>query len=405
MRILITQESDWLGKGPHQQHHLAEKMSLRGHEIRVIDFEISWRRNRQKALYSGRKVFTNVSKVYKGAKVTIIRPAIFKMRWLDYAYLLFSHWKEIDRQIRDFAPDIIIGFGILNTYLALRAARKTGIPFIYYFIDVLHTLIPEGFFQPVGEKLTVWALKQSDAIIVINEKLREYVVEKGAPPSRTYLVGAGVDFERFNPAIGGKTVRGKYGIKEDDIVFLFLGGAHHFSGVKEVALELAKVNDARFKLLVVGDGDAYDELLRMRDKSDLREKLILTGRRPYDEIPALIGASDICLVPFRNVEITRNVVPIKMYEYMAMGKPVISTRLPGVLAEFGNDNGVTYVASHEEMIKKALTLVAEGRLNELGSKARSFAERLSWDNITDEFERILQETVEEKSRGTVSKRI
>jgi hypothetical protein len=43
MKILVVQESDWLEKGPHQSHHLMERMSARGHEVRVIDFEIQWK--------------------------------------------------------------------------------------------------------------------------------------------------------------------------------------------------------------------------------------------------------------------------------------------------------------------------------------------------------------------------
>jgi len=43
MKILIVQETDGLRRKPVHQHHLAEKLSLRGHEIRVIDYEILWR--------------------------------------------------------------------------------------------------------------------------------------------------------------------------------------------------------------------------------------------------------------------------------------------------------------------------------------------------------------------------
>ena len=40
MRILVVQESDWIVMGPHQSHHLMERLSERGHEVRVIDYEI-----------------------------------------------------------------------------------------------------------------------------------------------------------------------------------------------------------------------------------------------------------------------------------------------------------------------------------------------------------------------------
>ncbi len=116
----MVQESDWLRRGPHDQHHLAEILSLRGHEIRVIDFEVSWKINGIKEHFSRRRVFRNVSKIYNGGQVTVIRPGIIKIKipGMDYASLIFSHHQEINRQIREFAPDVIVGFGIINSYSA-----------------------------------------------------------------------------------------------------------------------------------------------------------------------------------------------------------------------------------------------------------------------------------------------
>lgn len=68
MRIMITQDTDWLKRNPAQQHHLAERLSLKGHEIQVIDYEILWREQRGRQLYSKRRIFYNVSKIYDNAK-------------------------------------------------------------------------------------------------------------------------------------------------------------------------------------------------------------------------------------------------------------------------------------------------------------------------------------------------
>lgn len=45
MRILVVQESDWIERNPHQQHHLFDRLSARGHEVRVIDYPIDWRKD------------------------------------------------------------------------------------------------------------------------------------------------------------------------------------------------------------------------------------------------------------------------------------------------------------------------------------------------------------------------
>ena len=399
MKILITQETDWLIKTPAQQHHLAEMLSLRGHDIRVIDYELLWKTRGRRELISKREVFNGVSKIHQDARITVIRPGVIKIPGLVYVSLILSHKKEIERQIKDFAPDVIVGFGILNSYLALKAAAKNRIPFIYYWIDVLDRLIPFRAFQPIGKIVETKTLKKADRVLAINEKLKDYVVKMGARPERASVLRAGINFDQFREAADSSRMMAQYNIRNGDVVLFFMGWLYNFSGLKEVALQLAKTqnHNHNVKLLIVGEGDAYNELQQIRVKHKLQDRLILTGKRPYQEIPALVATSNICLLPaYPNERIMQDIVPIKMYEYMAMKKPVIATRLPGVMTEFGEDNGVVYVNRPEDVIAKATELIQKGSLEELGSRARRFVERLSWDNITTEFERILEEVVKER---------
>ncbi len=399
MNILFVQESDWLKKGPHQQHQLADRLSLRGHQILVIDYEINWRDRKSWELHSKRQIFSSVSKVYPTAKVTIIRPGIIKLPILDYVSLLFSHWCELKRQIKQFAPQVIIGFSILNSYLSAKIARQANIPFVYYWIDVLHRLIPFNLFRVIGKEMERRTLRQADKVLVINDKLRDYVIQLGSSPEYTQVLRAGIDIQQFDLTVDGSGIRNQYGLSKEDVVLFFMGWLYHFSGLKEVALQLTETNYPNIKVLIVGEGDAYEELQHIREKYDLQNQVILAGKKPYREIPAFIAASDICLLPaYPAEEVMQDIVPIKMYEYMAMAKPVISTRLPGIIAEFGEDNGVIYVRGPEEVVEKALDLVKTGNLSQLGLKARGFVEKYTWDNITDEFERILDEAVREKQK-------
>lgn len=394
MKILIVQESDWLKRGPHQQHQLADRLSLRGHQIRVIDYEILWRTQSKKEFYSRRQVFDGIAKVHQDAKVTVIRPGIIKIPILDYVSIVFTHHKEINRQIQEFKPDAIIGFGILNSYLALRKARKANIPFIYYWIDVLHRLIPFKAFQFAGQILENRVLKQADRVLTINDTLKDYVIKSGAPPRVTHVLRAGIDLEQFKPSADINNLRQQYRLKKSDTVLFFMGWLYRFSGLKEVAQELAKKDSENLKMLIVGEGDAFEDLKQIRDKHNLQDRLILTGQKPYTDMPAFIAAADICLLPAYPWEKTmHDIVPIKLYEYMAMKKPVIATRLPGVMKEFGKNNGVVYVDEPADAIDKAKSLVKDGKIGKLGDKAREFVQKYSWNSITDEFEKILEEVV------------
>ena len=390
MKILIVQDTDWIRRNPIQHNHLAERMVLRGHEVRVIDYEILWRAEGKRELFSKRQVF-QVSRILKDANHIVIRPGILKIPVLDYISMFFTYKKEIKRQIQEFQPDIILGDGILTPYLAFKLARGNKIKTVYYCIDRDYKLIPFKFIQPLGKILESKNMKTANLVLSINEGLREYTIRMGANPDKTYVIRAGIDTQSFNPRIDGKVAREKNGIRKDDIVLFFMGWLYHFSGLKEVAIELSKIKEKNpnIKLLIVGDGDAFDELQMIREQYGLHDKLIMTGRQPFEDIPKFIASADICILPAYNNEIMKDIVPIKMYEYMAMSKPVITTELPGIMKEFGKDNGVVYVDRPEDVVAKAIELVQNGDVERLGSKARHFVEKYSWDNITDEFERML----------------
>ena len=72
MKILVVQESDWLKRNPHQQHHLMERMALRGHEIRVIDYPIDWPNSSEGGLIYKREVHENISKIKENANKVLL---------------------------------------------------------------------------------------------------------------------------------------------------------------------------------------------------------------------------------------------------------------------------------------------------------------------------------------------
>jgi glycosyltransferase involved in cell wall biosynthesis len=355
---------------------------MRGHDIRVIDYPIDFKE--EKGMIHRRKVTKDYKKIHTDANIQVISPSILKIPFLVYPSMLFSHNREIHRQIKEYKPDIIIGFGIINTYLASRIAKKEKIPFIYYWIDVLHTLIPDKGFETIGEYLEKATIRNSTQVITINRKLEDFVKNLGAV--KTDVIGAGIDLEKFNLDVDGSGIRRKYDIKDDDVLLFFMGFLYDFSGLKEVALEISKIKNKNIKLLVVGDGDAYIELNEIVKSKNLTDNIILTGAQPYNLIPKLVAASDVCILPaYPDEKIMQDIVPIKIYEYMAMSKPVICTRLPGIVMEFGKKNGIHYINNPSDIISK----VNDINIIEEGKKARKLAEKNDWINITDKFEKFL----------------
>jgi glycosyltransferase involved in cell wall biosynthesis len=392
MNILLVQESDWLSRNPHQQHHLMERLSIRGHAIRVIDYDIDWKKRNDGKITIPRTEYQNIHKIIPDAHIHVIRPRSLRIPVLDYLTLMITHRSEIKKQIREFKPDIIIGFGILNAWIASYYAKRHSIPFVYYWIDALDTLIPEKSLQIIGRFLERGTITRSYKVVAINEKLRDYTISLGAAPEKTAVIGAGIDLERFHPGIDGTKIRDAYGIKPDDIVLFFMGWIYHFSGLKEIALEIGLHQDEyrNVKLLIVGDGDGFDDLVAIKEKYKLKDQIILTGKKPYEEIPEYIAAADVCILPaYPDEPIMQDIVPIKLYEYLAMGKPVITTRLPGIMKEFGEGNGVVYVKTPEMTINQSTSKKKPEEIESHGNNAREFVMNLDWKKITDTFESLL----------------
>lgn len=349
-----------------------------------------WQHEKNKEFISKRKVLENVSRFYEGSIITVIRPAMIKFPILDKLSIPFTHKREIRKQIEDFHPDIILGLGILNNYYAIKEAKKQGIPFIYYLIDTLHRLLDSKLYRFVAKRYEKKNIINADYVLTINRELKKYAIDMGCDPYKIEVVPAGIDLSFFEPSIDRQKIREKYGVNENDFVIFFMGWLYNFSGLMEVSKELLNNDYGNIKLFIVGDGDLYEPLLKLSKEYENNDKIILVGRRPYKEIPFLLQIADVCILPAYNNDVMKDIVPIKMYEYMASGKPVICTKLDGLVSEFGHDSGIIYINSPKELLKNVIKLKEDKYLlQKLGNKAKKFVDSNEWENITKKFENIL----------------
>jgi len=124
------------------------------------------------------------------------------------------------------------------------------------------------------------------------------------------------------------------------------------------------------------------------------------GMKPVHELPSYLKGMDVCLMPYRVNEATRNIYPLKLHEYLATGKPVVSTRIPAVesLRE------LVYVAeSPEDFLRAAASALAEADPALVRSR-RSRAQKHSWEaHVKEKSDLIGQHLVSERAaQGIVS---
>jgi glycosyltransferase involved in cell wall biosynthesis len=144
---------------------------------------------------------------------------------------------------------------------------------------------------------------------------------------------------------------------------------------------------------LVGQDDALDvrlelygrdfEEVPLRDQAarlGIGERVTFHGRIALDEVPAAVAAADIGLAPTRRSPFTDYSLSTKAYEYAAMGKPVVATRLPMVVRTFGDDV-VTYEPGDAADLARAIRSIVQeaGEREARVARALDRVRGLSWD--------------------------
>jgi glycosyltransferase involved in cell wall biosynthesis len=137
----------------------------------------------------------------------------------------------------------------------------------------------------------------------------------------------------------------KFNIRPDDEIVLFLGTTYSFSGLDTILenFHLLLTRRQKAKLVIVGGGDLDPKISELVHEKKLEDRVLLTGFRPYDEIPGWLSIASVTINSFHINSITRDVVPIKILQYLAAGKPLVCTKMPDVMRLFPeNKSGVHY---------------------------------------------------------------
>jgi glycosyltransferase involved in cell wall biosynthesis len=125
-----------------------------------------------------------------------------------------------------------------------------------------------------------------------------------------------------------------------------------------------------------------------------RENVYFLGEKQHEEIPAYIGNLDVCMVPYRINKFTNNVSPLKLYEYMAAGKPVVSTNISDLT---GFKDIIRISDSKEDFVREiALSLIEDS--DELRDKRRKMAKENNWEKRL-QFISGLIETMDSNRKG------
>ena len=148
--------------------------------------------------------------------------------------------------------------------------------------------------------------------------------------------------------------------------------------------------------ILVGDGDELNTLREMTNRYNLTERVIFTGKVKHDKVVMYINGFDVCVAPFRSERNSQiGLSPLKLYEYLACAKPVITSRIEGgaQLIEQGNCGYLVEPNSVDELAETIIKCYNDRKnLTNIGLNGRQLVEKkYSWRKIAGDTQKILEE--------------
>lgn len=232
-------------------------------------------------------------------------------------------WKDVGH------PDVIIVESppLFNAIAGRILARYKHCPFIFTVADIW----PESAIQlgvlrnrmliRLAEWLEWSTYQRANLVWVVTEGIRNILIQRGLSPERIFLLTNGVDTTRFHP-LPRAQARAELGW-DDRFTILYVGThglTHGLITVLDAAEQIRDSDDIRFVL--VGDGAEKADLVAEAQKRCLQNVTFLDPL-PYDQVPQLLAAADVCLVQTRKVPLFQGMLPVKMYEAMACARPIL----------------------------------------------------------------------------------
>ena len=289
-------------------------------------------------------------------------------------------------------PTIIYQRYSQYNYAGAYLAAKWEIPFVLEYngseVWIARNWGSPLRFQRWAESIEMANLDAANAIVVVSDPMKDELVQRGVAAQKILVNPNGVDVERFNSErVGAQSqqLRKKLQIA-DKVVVGFIGtfGKWHGAEVLARTVSLAVRKDPRLHFMFIGDGVTMPQVRRIVADAGVSESVSFTGMVPQDDGPMWLGACDILASPHvANPDGSRFFgSPTKLFEYMAMSRGIVASRLDQIAEVLQHDYTALLVTpgSVEETAQAILTLAADpekGRT--LGVNARKVAsERYTW---------------------------
>jgi glycosyltransferase involved in cell wall biosynthesis len=307
-------------------------------------------------------------------------------------------------------PDIVIGSS--PTFFAAAAAsnlsRKYKIPFIMEVRDLWPAIFVE--LGVIRDPRIIWLLekwemslyRRAARVVTVTESFRTRLIERGVPSSKVATIYNGADTDFWVPAEESGQLRARLGLT-DKFVVLYIG-AHGISHALGRVLQAAEILKDRtdIEFVFVGEGAEKDALVRRAQENGLTN-VQFSDPVSREGVQEYYAMANVCLVPLRDIPLFGTFIPSKMFEMMAMGRPIVAS-VRGESAEILRQSGAATVVEPEDSAAIARSILDlqsnKDRSDQMGARGRSFVvQHFSRKSLAEKYITVLNEAMNEHARS------
>jgi glycosyltransferase involved in cell wall biosynthesis len=293
----------------------------------------------------------------KGHELTVIMPTKFsetrfrkkkRLFYLVHSKLFLSplsilkKLRFIIKSNKKSRFDIIhVRNGIIDGFIGIYLRRKCAVPFVYELTFPMalklqrYKLYDERLksiyfiYGKIWEYLSVKIMKEADLVIPQSKWMKLYLLRKGIYKKKMLPHSMGVNIDFFSPKIPSNRIRDRLNLGESKIL-IYVGNMNKMRKLHFLLNCFLHIKNVfkNVKLVLIGEGDDRANLEDSVRKQKLQNDVIFTGQIPYTEVPKFIATADIGLSPIPPDPVFLISSPTKVFEYLAMAKPVVASDIP-----------------------------------------------------------------------------
>ncbi|MBB5788445.1 glycosyltransferase family 4 protein [Jiangella mangrovi] len=268
--------------------------------------------------------------------------------------------------------------------VGLALAREFDLPLVYEV---------RGFFESLWSREAAWnergelyerriateirCMRAADAVVTLSESMRAEIMSRGIDGAKVHVVPNGVDVSAFHPGQRDADLVAELGL-QDRFVFGYVSNLDHRREGHETLIRAAarlRANGVPAVALIVGDGNRRAELEQLAAAEGAGDSVLFAGRVPHDRVLDYYRLLDVFVVPRIAERAARLVTPLKPFEAMAAGIPVVASELAPLLEIVGDgERGRSFPPGDADALTEVLTELRhdEDARNEMAKRARDW---------------------------------